>query len=92
MGVRLAIDDFGTGYSSSSYLKRFPVGKLKIDRSFFRDINVDSDDAVITKTIINIGKSLHVKVIAEGVESRSLVFHFIATDSLFCKPHGKFPS
>jgi len=69
IGVKLSIDDFGTGYSSLSYLQNFPVYKLKIDRSFVQAMTVSQDDAVITSTIINMGRSLNLTVIAEGVET-----------------------
>mgnify|MGYP001069490097 CR=1 FL=1 len=69
LGVRISIDDFGTGYSSFSYIKRFPVNGLKIDQSFIRDITTDYNDGVIVKALINLGHSLNMQIVAEGVET-----------------------
>ena len=70
-GIHLSIDDFGTGYSSLSYLKRFPIDALKIDRSFIREVNTNPDDAAIATSIILMGHSLRLTVVAEGVEEES---------------------
>lgn len=69
MGVAIAIDDFGTGYSSLSYLKRLPLRYLKIDQSFIREVTTDADDAAIAKMIIEMGRTLQLSVVAEGVET-----------------------
>ena len=69
MGLTIAIDDFGTGYSALSYLTRFPVDTLKIDRSFIRELTTDRDSAVLAKTIVTLARSLRMEVVAEGVET-----------------------
>jgi EAL domain-containing protein (putative c-di-GMP-specific phosphodiesterase class I) len=70
MGLHLSIDDFGTGYSSLSALQQFPISTLKIDQSFVRDVPGDSDDSTIVRTIVDMGRTMEMEVIAEGVETR----------------------
>ena len=77
MGVCLSIDDFGTGYSSISYLQRFPISDVKIDRSFVKDLPSNTDDVEITKAIIAMARGLNIEVVAEGVETRAQ-FEFLA--------------
>ncbi len=92
IGVQLAIDDFGTGYSSFSYLRKFPLDSLKVDRSFINEILPDSDNATILSALINIGKSLKHRVVAEGVETLEQL-HFLQKEGctegqgyFFCHP------
>jgi diguanylate cyclase len=78
LGVRLSVDDFGTGYSSLSYLNRLPIGTLKIDQSFVRNIGAGGDKGVIAQAIISLGHSLDLRVVAEGVET-SAQLEFLKT-------------
>jgi diguanylate cyclase (GGDEF)-like protein len=95
IGIQLSIDDFGTGYSSLSYLKRFPINKLKVDQSFVRNLSSNANDASITKTVILLGHSLNLTVIAEGVETNDqlLILEQYGCDEvqgyLFSKPISK---
>jgi EAL domain-containing protein (putative c-di-GMP-specific phosphodiesterase class I) len=69
MGIRLAVDDFGTGYSSMSYLKRFPLDVMKIDRSFIADLEHDESDRAICQAMISVARGLNMEVVAEGIET-----------------------
>ena len=81
IGVSLSIDDFGTGYSSLAYLKRFPIDILKIDRTFVQDVDTNDDDKSIVSSIIALGNSLKLSIIAEGVEK---IEHMPLLNALHC--------
>lgn len=92
LGVHLAIDDFGTGYSALSYLKRFPINMLKIDREFISELTLNNEDALLVKAIISMARSLNLRLIAEGVETEAqrLLLHQLGCEYLqgyhFSKP------
>jgi EAL domain-containing protein (putative c-di-GMP-specific phosphodiesterase class I) len=79
-GVRVAVDDFGTGYSSLSYLSKFPIDSLKIDQSFIRQISTAPDETTIVTAIISMGRSLKLRVVAEGVETQEELAFLQARD------------
>lgn len=86
-GVSLAIDDFGTGYSSLAYLRSVPVNRLKIDRSFVKDVTTSEDAAIIASTIVNLAHSLRLEVVAEGVETKEQATFIRETGCAFVQGH-----
>ena len=92
MGVKLAIDDFGTGYSSLAYLRRFPIDRLKIDRTFVADLESDPEAASLVASIVALGRSLGLRLVAEGVENaaQAAFLREIACERVqgfhFCRP------
>lgn len=98
LGINFALDDFGTGYSSLNYLKTLPLGSLKVDQSFVRDMLVDENDAAIVKTIITLAKELQLSVVAEGVEeaAQARILHDLGCDLLqgylYGRPSAEFVS
>jgi EAL domain-containing protein (putative c-di-GMP-specific phosphodiesterase class I) len=71
MGFTIALDDFGTGYSSLGYLSRYPVDKIKIDRSFVSNLGVDPEAEAVIRAIVKLSKALNLNIVAEGVETRA---------------------
>jgi EAL domain-containing protein (putative c-di-GMP-specific phosphodiesterase class I) len=92
IGVRIAIDDFGTGYASLTYLRRFHVDAIKIDRSFVASMADSTESAVIVRTLVQLGKSLGIETVAEGIEARQQLKHLQREDCdsgqgfLFARP------
>jgi diguanylate cyclase (GGDEF)-like protein/PAS domain S-box-containing protein len=82
-GVKIALDDFGTGYASLRHLKQFPVDIIKIDRSFVRDMDSDPGDEAIIRAVVNLGRSLHIKVVAEGIETEEQSAQLMALECDF---------
>ncbi|HEX4736825.1 MAG TPA: EAL domain-containing protein [Allosphingosinicella sp.] len=82
-GIRIALDDFGTGYASLSHLKQFPVDIVKIDRSFLRDVFEDSHNSAIIRTVVSLGRSLDLDVVAEGVETKEQEAYLIGQGCRF---------
>ena len=85
MGVHLAIDDFGTGYSSMHSLQRFPVQRLKVDRTFVKDVSTNSSDAAIASAIVALAKAMNLEVLAEGIETQEQLGFFMTRGCDFCQ-------